>query len=306
MTSRRGFALLAVLWVVVALVTLGVALSTVARQSLGAARNRIDLTEAEWAARGCMEHVRARIGQYLVAPQVDAKGLSGWSALDRLSSASVLKQDACSVTVRAAGSRLDLNAADAGMLGALLLNIGVPSPRRDSMVAALEDWRDADDVARDRGAEREWYERNHRVLPRNGPLADMRELRRVRGFATIDLDSVLGVEPGRIDLNHAPLAVLSSLPGFADEAVSRIAEMRAVHIPVTDLSTFGGQLSPNARQELLANFAELTRVTSPEPDAWIITVSASGGTPAVTAVMEARFVRAGTRAAIVRRRSWSL
>jgi len=114
------------------------------------------------------------------------------------------------------------------------------------------------------------------------------------------------VEPGRVDLNHASLAVIASLPGISEEAVSRISQLRDDHMPVADLSTFAGQLSPGARQELLANYAELTRATVTEPDAWIVVARVEAGAPAVGAVIEVRLVRAGTRAAIVRRRSWIL
>jgi general secretion pathway protein K len=306
MRPSRGFALLAVLWVIVALVALGVGISIVARQALGSARNRIELTRAEWRAEACMERLRADVGEYLQTPHTDTKGLSGWSALDQLASALDLQKDGCAISIQVAGAKLDVNAVDAETMTSLLSHIGIPAPRRDSMVAALMDWRDADDDAREEGAERAWYARNGRIAPRNGAIADMRELRRVRGFETLALDSVLDVEPGRIDLNHASLAVIGSLPGISEEAVSRISQLRDDHMSVADLSTFAGQLSPGARQQLLANYAELTRATVTEPDAWIAVARVEAGAPAVGAVVEVRLVRAGTRAAIVRRRSWIL
>ena len=306
MSCRRGFALLAVLWVIVALVTLGVGISLVAREALGAARNRIELTRTEWRAQGCMARLLANVGEYLQTPHADAKGLSGWSALDQLAITPDLGRDGCTITIRVAGAKLDLNAVDPETLTSLLTHIGIPAPRRDSMVAALMDWRDADDDAREEGAERAWYSRAGRPGPRNGALADMRELRRVRGFEAIALDSALDVEPGRLDLNHAELTVIASLPGMSEEAVSRIAQLRDAHVPVADLSSFAGQLSPGARQQLLTNFAELTRATVTEPDAWIAMVRTEAGVPPVGAVVEVRLVRAGTRAAIVRRRSWVL
>ncbi|MEO8879626.1 MAG: hypothetical protein ABI446_04460 [Gemmatimonadaceae bacterium] len=304
MTRRRGFALLAVLWVIVALTALGVSLSLIARQALGAARNRIELTRAEWRAEGCMAQMRASIEVYLTSPpRVDAHGLSGWSALDQLAAADALRIGECEITFRAAGSRLDVNAADEQILETLLTGLRIEAPRRDSMVAALLDWRDADDDVRDAGAERAWYVHAGRALPRNGNIADVAELRRIRGFEHIALDSVLDVEPGRVDLNHAPLVVIASLPGLGDEAISRISEMRYERIPVSDLSTFSGTLSPGARQQLLGSFAELSRLTTTEPDAWIVTARASAGTPMVSAVVELRIVRAGVRTAIVRRRT---
>jgi hypothetical protein len=41
-----------------------------------------------------------------------------------------------------------------------------------------------------------------------------------------------------------------------------------------------------------------------EPDAWLVTARGVTGFPQVTAVLEVRLVRAGARAAIVRRRTW--
>ncbi|MBA2684455.1 MAG: general secretion pathway protein GspK [Gemmatimonadaceae bacterium] len=304
MSNRRGFALLAVLWVTVALAALGLSLSLVARQALGAGRNRNQLAKEEWSAEGCAARIRASIEVYLQSPpRADARGLSGWSSLDQVVTAQGREANDCEIAMRPAGDRLDVNAADAQTLRALLAGLRVDGPRRDSMVAALLDWRDSDDDPRELGAESSWYLRSGRQSPRNGALADILELHRVRGFEQISFDSVLDVEPGRVDLNHAPLSVIGSLPGFDVEAVSRMAEMRSERIAVRDLAVFSGALSPGAREVMLASFAELSRMTTTEPDAWVVTVRATGGSPAVGATVEFRLVRAGVRAAIVRRRS---
>jgi hypothetical protein len=84
-----------------------------------------------------------------------------------------------------------------------------------------------------------------------------------------------------------------------------MAERRARGIPVTDLLAFAGELSPAAWQALLARYPDLVRLTTTEPEAWILTARASAGVPAVTVVVEVRLARAGTRAAIVRRRVWT-
>jgi hypothetical protein len=55
---------------------------------------------------------------------------------------------------------------------------------------------------------------------------------------------------------------------------------------------------------LLASYAELARATTAVPDAWIIVARGWSGIPRVTADVELRLVRAGWRAAIVRRRTW--
>jgi general secretion pathway protein K len=200
-----------------------------------------------------------------------------------------------------------VNEADGEQLGALLANLGVAAPRADSMVDALLDWRDADDIARPLGAERAWYHAAHRAEPRNGPLADVRELRRVHGFG-VDvlsdsvLDAVLTVEPGRIVWDRAPPAVLASLPGMTPEAVARVMELRVRGLPVGDATTLSATLSPVAAKMLTARYGDLQRSTAAEPDAWLVTARGHDGVaPTLTATIEVRLVRAGARAAVVRR-----
>jgi type II secretory pathway component PulK len=191
-------------------------------------------------------------------------------------------------------------------LGAVLHRLRIPDATRDSMVDALLDWRDADDVPRPHGAERQWYVTNGRFAPRNGPFADVREIRRVRGFEKLEgLDSLVSVEPGRVSLAHAPLSVLGVLPGIDEEALSRIAEERTRGATSGDLMELMAQLSPSAREGMLASYSDLLRVATSEPDAWILEARATGGSPGITVVTQVRLVRAGDRAAIVRRRTWT-
>ena len=131
--------------------------------------------------------------------------------------------------------------------------------------------------------------------------ATAQSIERVRERLSIPL---VGVEPGRIDLNRAPLPVLASLPGLGAEALARLAEHRVRGAPVSDVLALSAELSPNARAALVARYADLVRLTTTEPDAWIVTSRARAGQPSITAAIEVRLVRAGTRAAIVRRRTW--
>ena len=312
MTTRRarsGFALLAVLWVIVGLMSLALASSLVARNAIAAARNRAEISGARWRAADCVERARAAIGELLRSSgQSDKRSEPVWSTMDAGVAVSPLLVSArCDVRMRAVGARIDVNRADGEMLDALLARLGIDAPRRDSMVDALLDWRDPDDVPRPRGAEREWYASKGRPVPRNGAIADVRELSSVRGFESLTgLDSVLNVEPGRVSLARASLAVISALPGVDEELVARIAERRASGTPVEDLANLASQLSPAARTRLLARYADLATAATAEPDAWILQARATVGVPAVTAIVEMRLVRAGDRAAVVRKRAWVL
>jgi general secretion pathway protein K len=296
MTKRRkGFALLAALWVTVALSAMALAGLLVARDVVTGAQNRVTLMRGRWRAEDCLERARVVIDE-TIAERI----VGGWEGLDRIVAASpIVKEAACEVTLVAAGNAVDLNVANGEQVVALLRAIGIAEPRADSMADALLDWRDADDIPRPLGAERDWYRAHDRFVPRNGPFADVRELRRVRGFEGLPdsiLSAVFTVEPGRIMWTRAPLAVLASLPGVGEEALTRIVELRTRGIAVLDLNALANDLSPSARQALIDRYGDLSRLTTDRPDAWILT--ARGGY-----AVEVRLAPAGSRAAIVRRRT---
>lgn len=315
LSPSSGFVLLAVLWVMVGVSALGLALALSARNAIRSAENRRASEIAAWKAKGCAERARVVIAAALsgvsegrspnIAAQQDPSR-GDWRTMDRVVAESpLMRSSGCMVTLRAAGSAIDVNAASEELLHDFFAGLVSSSDRADSLTQAILDWRDPDDVPRPLGAEREWYEREGRTLPSNGPLSNVRELQYIRGFTAIGgLDSLLDVEPGRIDLAHAPLAVLAALPSFTSEAVGRVAEERLRGIPTTDLLALSARLSPTARVTLVSRYADLARMTVTEPDAWVLTSRASAGEPAITEVVELRLVRAGTRAAIVRERSW--
>lgn len=305
--ARTGFALLAVLWIILAAASLGMTIVFASRESVAAARNRGSATRAMWHAHDCLERTRAAIAAALEGAGAQASQReSPWVALDTVVARSApVAAMPCDVELRPTGRSIDVNTADDQMIRVSLRAAGIASARADSMTDALLDWRDADDVPRPLGAERVWYVESRRLTPRNGALASDRELALVRGFGVDPmLDTLLGVESGRIFLARAPLAVIAGLPGMGEEALARIAERRVRGSEAVDLLALAAELSPEARAWLVARYAELTRLTSPEPDAWIATSSGRDRGSPVTAVIEARLVRAGTRAAVLRRRSW--
>jgi type II secretory pathway component PulK len=306
--SRRGdegFALLAVLWVIVGLSALALVARLAARDAVAAARNRTELHAAAWRAEDCVARMRAAVSAGLrTSPSSD--GRDAWDEMDARVAASPLVDDApCEVSLRAAGAGLDVNAADGETLRRFFLALGATPAAADSLADALADWRDADDEPRPAGAEAAWYAAAGRPGPRNGPLADPREVLRIRGIERIKgIDALVATDAGRIPLNHAPLPVLAALPGMEGEAVARVAEMRARGARLGSLLELEGALSAEARAALSRRYAELSALTAGSPDAWVMTARAREGDPPVTAVLEVRLVRAGTRAAVVRRRNW--
>ncbi|NUO62128.1 MAG: hypothetical protein HOQ30_09335 [Gemmatimonadaceae bacterium] len=65
--TRRGFALPAVLWVIVGVSAISLAGTLAARESVATAQNRVDHTRAAWRAEGCLEIARAAIADGTMA-----------------------------------------------------------------------------------------------------------------------------------------------------------------------------------------------------------------------------------------------
>jgi len=301
--ARRGFALMVVLWVMVGIGILALAVALTGRNALATASNRTALTSARWRAEGCAERVRAATNDALNGVRPDAV-IAVWDSLDRVIATSPLVANtSCHVTTNAVGSSLDINSADATELQRLFAALNIGPARADSLTDAILDWRDADTLPRPLGAERSWYAAAHRLIPRDSAFANVRELLRVRGFEHFgDTLAVFGTETGRLSLAHAPLPVLASLPGFTVEALTRVADLRAQHQRLPELISLSATLPKNAREALIAHYAELARSTTPEPEGWIVTVSAAEGVPAVTSTIELYLARGGTRVAVLRRR----
>src|SRR6185437_4833410 len=293
-THRRAFVLIAVLWVMVGVSDLGLGVALIARRALAEARNRMAAREATWQAEDCVSRARATIALAL-GGDLESTGVStAWQDLDRVvRSSSLLRSTTCMVQLRAAGQTLDINTIDSATLSRLFSALGIAPISGDSLVDAIFDWRDTDDRARPHGTERSWYLAERRNSPRNGPFADAHEVDLVRGaFSIPDLDTLLGVDRGRVALNQAPLPVVAALPGFTPEAVALVAEHRLRHVPIRDLLTFAAELSPAARDTLQANYGDLVQLCTVSPDAWTLTSRGSAGTPPVTVVVELRLIRA--------------
>jgi len=301
--GEAGFALIAVLWMMVGLSTLALAGTLAARDAVSAATNRAELARASWAAEECLERARAAIAAELEEARDEGPDAPAWRGLDRAVAASPLV-GACDLAMAPAGQLVDVNAADGDALRRLFRAAGSGAARADSLADALLDWRDADERPRPLGIEAAGYRALGRVPPRNGPLADARELAGVRGFERAGgAETLLGVEPGRVWLDRAPPAVLASLPGMTPEAVARLQQLRSSG-GAPPLAVLADGLAPAARDALLRSYQELATLTTPVPDAWIVTARARSGTPPVVAAVQVRLVRAATRAAVVRRRSW--
>lgn len=213
MTCRRGFALLAALWLVAVLTSLVFAGGRAVGLALAMAENRMATTRAAWAARGCLAAVLSR------SPQMGGAGPLHVTALDSLALGVNVW---CGVVTRDPSARINPNTADSAGLARALGST--------TLAASILDWMDPDTDPRDGGAETEWYRHHRRPTPRNGAILDVRELAGIRGFDTwtlAQLDDVFTTwGDGTISPNTAPPHVLRSVGLIGDAGVDVLTSLR--------------------------------------------------------------------------------
>ncbi|HEY8094977.1 MAG TPA: type II secretion system protein GspK [Methylobacter sp.] len=121
--------------------------------------------------------------------------------------------------------KVDINSADQTLLQGLMLHAPIEAKLQTKLVNAILDWRDADDLVRIEGAEKEEYKDaglNYR--PRNKPFQSIEELQLVLGMNEQVfnwLESLVTVYSGQptVDLTQASKEVLLALPGMDTELI---------------------------------------------------------------------------------------
>lgn len=116
--------------------------------------------------------------------------------------------------------------------GVLLASARVSVPQRASLIAALKDYIDADDLRRLNGAESREYERAGRPPPPGRPLLTPREVWRVYGWSGLPANVRGQIEDwattgytGALNLNTAPVPLLTSLlPDCSHACRDRLAQ----------------------------------------------------------------------------------
>lgn len=119
--NRRGFALLAVLWLITALSALGAAGLLVARLGSATTRNRVLLARAEWAREACGEILQARFA-------TDA-------SMRAVSPVELGRGTWCRASIDDPSAKLELNAAHYDELVQLFNALRVEPKLADSVIA---------------------------------------------------------------------------------------------------------------------------------------------------------------------------
>jgi type II secretory pathway component PulK len=258
--------MLTTLWILTVASVIAMSGALVGRDAIGAGRNRVAAQRAYWRAEGCIARARAAADAALSSAASAADARNVWRRLSTTLAASPLLS-ACDVRLEAAGTRLDLNAASTDMLTRVLAAAGdVDDPAR----LAAEIVRARDSAA----------------------FADVNDLRRVpTAGATSRFDSLLSVDAGRISLATAPSPVLLAIPGMTPQSAAAVIAARSDSTPLRSLTDILPRLSLSAAESLVAVFPEAERVSTADPDAWLVRSRWRLGLPVITVDVSRRFTR---------------
>ncbi|HEY6158231.1 MAG TPA: hypothetical protein VIV88_12300 [Gemmatimonadales bacterium] len=289
--SRRGFALLAALWLLVAFSVASLSLSALAHERRLAAANLVERTQALAAAQAGIEQLRSRLARRLSLPASATSLIDPWHSVDSVLTDTVSLDNArYSVAARDVGTQLNLNRATEDELRRLLASLRIDAGEADRLAQCIMDWRDPDDLHRARGAERDAYiAAGAPVLPRNGPFQTLPELLGVLGMTPELYDRVrpyltlLG--SGQVNLNTADRPVLLTLPGMTEEAVAVLLRLRRDRHRLGNTTDLERELSPGARQVLERALAELLpQVTTEIREVVVESIGSLSGSPVVARV----------------------
>jgi type II secretory pathway component PulK len=240
--GRRGVALLAALWLIVAIAAVAVQFELAARERrvLGVAAS--DRARERAAAAGALATVYAQLDNALRTRGTAAssggnvgmlRATDPWLDVDSLYSG-VYYVDSMPVQVvaRDLGTTININTLTEDQLRLFLSYVLGDYRTADQLAQSIMDWRDTDDNPRSNGAEREQYlQANLMVLPTNAPFREVDDLAYVYGMTPEVLETIRPYitthGSARVNLNTAPEPVLRALPGMTDAIMVQILAGRS-------------------------------------------------------------------------------
>ncbi|HXT15693.1 MAG TPA: type II secretion system protein GspK [Gemmatimonadaceae bacterium] len=237
-SNRRGVALLAALWMVVAIATVALQFSIEAheRRTVGILVSERGVQRA--LATGALALIEAKLDYALrVAPSGSnaqrLRSFDPWLDIDSIYTGTI-QVDSIDVEVQAhdLGEQLNINQLTENDFQTFFSYLLKDYQKSTQLAQSIMDWRDADSIPRPNGAERDAYIKAEMLsLPTNSPFREVEELRDVMGMTP---EIYAEASPyfttrgtGLVNINTAPAAVLRVLPGMTDAILNTILQMRS-------------------------------------------------------------------------------
>ena len=181
-TGQRGVALIVVLWIFIFLFVVAFEFSTSAREEASAAHRFNEETEGYYLAvagfeRGLYNFLNQPTGRS--AEQQAQKN----DVFDGEWRESTLGGGVFRARLVDEGGKININRVSEETLRRIFTNIGMDGARRDTLVDAILDWRDEDELHRANGAENDYYASlTPAYTAKNGPLDSVDDLLWIKGM----------------------------------------------------------------------------------------------------------------------------
>lgn len=280
--NADGFALMAVLWILVIVGAVGIAFQADAGAERRVVANARTGVRVRWGARAGLHRTLAALDSSVVRGLADP---AGNAALLRPIG---FELDGVAIQAQAidARARVNLNLADQDRLRDLFAASGFDAAGAHRVAAAVMDWRDADGLRRPEGAEAADYAARGMPLPRNAPFEAVDDLRHVLGMSPERFRRVAPhltvVGDGRINVNSASMPALATLPGL-DLASARVIASRRDSWRLRNVFELTTALPRETQNAIQADMARFTDMVAFGPRALEITVDATtAGSPVAT------------------------
>jgi len=180
--GERGVALIVVLWIFIFLFVVAFEFSTSAREEASAAHRFNEETEGYYLAvagfeRGLYDFLNQPAGSAAQQPAQKNDVLDGAWREHTLGTGSFRAR------LVDEGGKININRVSEQVLRRIFTNLGIEGVRRDTLVDAIMDWRDEDELHRANGAENDYYAA---LVPaytaKNGPLDSVDDLLWIKGM----------------------------------------------------------------------------------------------------------------------------
>jgi general secretion pathway protein K len=270
--KRRGFALLAAMWLVVAIATVALQFALEARERRLLGINTAERGKGRAASIGALAASQAALEAALRqgpgtgnARVAALRGADPWLDADSIFSG-IIFVDSIPVEVQTLdlGTQLNINNMTEQQLRNFFSFALRDFATADHLAQAILDWRDADSIPRSNGAERDDYIREGLLaLPTNQTFREVSDLLAVMGMTPEVFERVAPYlttrGSGIINVNSADTVVLRAVPGMTDQMVAQILTQRSMGRRISSLNSImpggggrgGAGLLPNQAQSAL-------------------------------------------------------
>lgn len=240
LAKKNGFVLATVLGLLTLFFVVAVALGQVARLQLKAAARQEEGVKAYYLARAGMARAQYELTRlWAQGDPYRAKADGSWQSWNT-------PQGVVRFAVQDEGGKLNINSLSPMILARALRGIGLSEKRVMVVRDSLLDWVDKDGLAREDGAEDDYYlTRRPPYKAGNRPFENPAELTAVRGvdgrLAFSWSNDPAAIKPAgeglwqlftiykrstKVDLNSAPLKVLLALPGLDVDTAAKLIDAR--------------------------------------------------------------------------------